>query len=133
MMKQKLKEILFLLKKHVYEFKNFIINPIMLKGPTGTSKTKTIQVLCDLQNLELIRINLSSETAIEDLMGRLVSNKDNSLSDLYKEGKFAEAYSKGKVLLLDEVNLEPNPILQCMLIALDSDKITQSVPGIGYF
>ena len=23
-------------------------NPIMLEGPTGTSKTKTIQVLCDL-------------------------------------------------------------------------------------
>ena len=109
-------------------------NPIMLEGPTGTSKTKTIQVLCDLQNLELIRINLSSETTIEDLMGRLISDKDNSFSGFtYKEGAFAEAYSKGKVLLLDEVNLAPNPVLQCMLTALDSDKITQSVPGIGYF
>ena len=107
-------------------------NPIMLEGPTGTSKTKTIQVLCDLQNLELIRINLSSETTIEDLMGRLISDKDNSFSGFtYKEGAFAEAYSKGKVLLLDEVNLAPNPVLQCMLTALDSNKITQSVPGIG--
>ena len=107
-------------------------NPIMLEGPTGTSKTKTVQVLCDLQNLKLIRINLSSETTIEDLMGRLISDKDNSFSGFtYKEGAFAEAYSKGKVLLLDEVNLAPNPVLQCMLTALDSDKITQSVPGIG--
>jgi midasin (ATPase involved in ribosome maturation) len=104
----------------------------MLEGPTGTSKTKTVQVLCDLQNLKLIRINLSSETTIEDLMGRLISDKDNSFSGFtYKEGAFAEAYSKGKVLLLDEVNLAPNPVLQCMLTALDSDKITQSVPGIG--
>jgi len=107
-------------------------NPIMLEGPTGTSKTKTIQVLCDLLNMKLIRINLSSETTIEDLMGRLISDKDNSFSGFtYKEGAFAEAYSKGYVLLLDEVNLAPNPVLQCMLTALDSYKITQSVPGIG--
>ena len=86
-------------------------NPIMLEGPTGTSKTKTIQVLCYLKNLKLVRINLSSETTIEDLMGRLISDKDNSFSGFtYKEGAFADAYSKGKVLLLDEVNLAPNPI-----------------------
>ena len=107
-------------------------NPIMLEGTTGTSKTKTVQVLCELLNLELIRMNLISETTIEDLMGRLISDKDNSFSGFtYKEGTFAEAYSKGKVLLLDEVNLAPNPVLQCMLSALDSDEITQSVPGIG--
>ena len=107
-------------------------NPIMLEGPTGTSKTKTIQVLCDLLNLELIRINLSSETTIEDLMGRLISDKDNSFSGfIYKEGAFSEAYSKGYALLLDEVNLAPNSVLQCMLTALDLEKITQSVLGIG--
>ena len=106
--------------------------PVMLEGPTGTSKTKTIQVLCDLLGLELIRINLSSETTIEDLMGRLIADKDNSFSGFkYKEGAFAKAYSEGKVLLLDEVNLAPNPVLQCMLSALDSDKVTQSVPGVG--
>ena len=107
-------------------------NPIMLEGPTGTSKTKTVQVLCNLENLDLIRMNLSSETTIEDLMGRLISDKDNSFSGFtYKLGTFADAYSNGKVLLLDEVNLAPNPVLQCILSALDSEKITQSVPGIG--
>ena len=107
-------------------------NPIMLEGPTGTSKTKTVQVLCNLENLELIRMNLSSETTIEDLMGRLISDKDNSFSGFtYKLGSFADAYENGKVLLLDEVNLAPNPVLQCILTGLDSDKITQSVPGIG--
>ena len=62
----------------------------------------------------------------------LESDKDNSFSGFkYKEGAFADAYSNGKVLLLDEVNLAPNPVLQCMLSALDSELITQSVPGIG--
>ena len=106
--------------------------PIMLEGQTGTSKTKTIQVLCDLIGFKLIRINLSSETTIEDLMGRLITDKDNSFSGFkYKKGAFAEAYSEGKVLLLDEVNLAPSPVLQCILSALDSDKVTQSVPGVG--
>ena len=74
----------------------------MLEGPTGTSKTKTIQVLRDLQGFDLIRFNLSSEATIEELMGRLFSDKENSFSGFtYKEGPLAEAYPKGKVLLLD--------------------------------
>ena len=106
--------------------------PIMLEGPTGTSKTKTALVVCKLLGLDLIRINLSSETTIEDLMGKLIADRDNSFSGFtYKKGSFSEAYSEGKVLLLDEVNLAPNPVLQCMLSALDSNKITQSVPGSG--
>ena len=106
--------------------------PIMLEGSTGTSKTKTAQVVCKLLGLELVRVNLSSETTIEDLMGKLIADKENSFSGFtYKKGSFAEAYSEGKILLLDEVNLAPNPVLQCMLSALDSDKITQSVPGSG--
>ena len=106
--------------------------PIMLEGPTGTSKTKTIQVLCKLIGLDLIRINLSSETTIEDLMGRLIADKDNSFSGFtYKKGAFADAYTNGKVLLLDEVNLAPNPVLQCMLNALDFNKVTQNIPGFG--
>ena len=81
---------------------------------------------------EQIRINLSSETTIEDLMGKLTTDKENSFSGFtYKKGSFAEAYSEGKILLLDEVNLAPNPVLQCMLSALDSDEITQYIPGVG--
>ena len=106
--------------------------PIMLEGPTGTSKTKTVQVVCDLLETEPIRINLSSETTLEDLMGKLTADKDNSFSGFtYKKGSFAEAYSEGKILLLDEVNLAPNPVLQSMLSALDSDEITQYIPGVG--
>ena len=106
--------------------------PVMLEGPTGTSKTKTVQVICDLLETEPVRINLSSETTIEDLMGKLTADKENSFSGFsYKKGSFTEAYSEGKILLLDEVNLAPNPVLQCMLSALDSDEITQYIPGVG--
>ena len=31
--------------------------PIILEGPTGTSKIKTIQILCDITGRKLIRFN----------------------------------------------------------------------------
>ena len=66
------------------------------------------------------------------LIGRLGSGGIDSWSSFkFVPGPFTEAFEKGYVLLLDEVNLAPNPVLQCMLSALDSDEITQSVPGIG--
>ena len=65
-------------------------------------------------------------------MGKLTADKENSFSGFtYKKGSFAEAYSEGKILLLDEVNLAPNPVLQCIFSALDSDEITQYIPGVG--
>ena len=54
---------------------------------------------------------------IVDLKRRLISDKDNSFNLFtYKENTFAEAYSKGKVLLLDEINLASNHVFKCMLI-----------------
>ena len=37
-------------KERLQKIKNFFDSriPVMLEGPTGTSKTKTIQVLCDI-------------------------------------------------------------------------------------
>lgn len=49
----------------------------MLEGPTGTSKTKIIQVLCDVLKKKLVRFNLSSETTIDDLIGRLGSEEED--------------------------------------------------------
>ena len=49
---------------------------------------------------------MSSETTIEDLIGRLGSKGDNSWSSFkFVPGPFTEAFEKGYVLLLDEVSL----------------------------
>ena len=62
-------------KERLQKIQNFFDSkiPVMLEGPTGTSKTKTIQVLCDIKKKKLVRFNLSSETTIEDLIGWLGS------------------------------------------------------------
>ena len=106
--------------------------PIILEGHTGTSKTKTIQVLCRILNKDLIRFNLSNETTIEDLIGRLDSGGNDSWSSFeFVPGPFAKAFDKGYVLLLDELNLGPNSVLQCMETALDTGEIRQDIPGYG--
>ena len=105
--------------------------PVVLEGDTGTSKTKSIEVLCEILGIsdKLIRINLSSETSIEDLMGRLVSNSENWSGFSFVEGPFIDAYSNGKILLLDEVNLVQKAIIQCIQSALDSDVISVEISG----
>jgi len=121
-------------KERLQKIKNFFDSkiPIMLEGPTGTSKTKTIQVLCDILKKKLIRFNLSSETAIEDLIGRIGSGGEDSWSSFkFVPGPFTEAFSKGYVLLLDEVNLGQKSVLQCMETSLDTGEIKQDIPGCG--
>ena len=116
------------------KIKNFFDSgiPVLLEGPTGTSKTKTIQVLCEILNKKLIRFNLSAETTIEDLIGRLgSSNEDSWNSFTFIPGPFTEAFEKGYVLLLDEVNLGQKSVLQCMESALDTGEIIQDIPGCG--
>ena len=113
-------------EKRLQKIKNFFDSriPVLLEGPTGTSKTKTIQVLCDILRKKLIRFNLSSETTIEDLIGRLGSGGEDSWSSIrFVPGPFTKAFSKGYVLLLDEVNLGQKSILQCMESSLDTGEI----------
>ena len=121
-------------KERLQKIKNFFDSkiPIMLEGPTGTSKTKTIQVLCSLLKKKLIRFNLSNETTIEDLIGRLGSGGEDSWSSFkFVPGPFTEACEHGHVLLLDEVNLGQKSVLQCMETALDTGEIKQDIPGCG--
>ena len=121
-------------KKRLQKIKNFFDSriPVLLEGPTGTSKTKTIQVLCHVFKKKLIRFHLSSETNIGDLIGRVVSGGEDSWSSFrFVPGPFTEAFSKGYVLLLEEVNLGQNSVLQCMETSLDTGEINQDVPRYG--
>ena len=104
--------------------------PLVLEGDTGTSKTKSIEVLCNIlgKSDKLIRLNLSSETSIEDLMGRLISNNENWSGFIFIEGSFIDAYINGKILLLDEVNLVEKSIIQCIQSSLDSNEICVEIP-----
>ena len=121
-------------KERLQKIKNFFDSriPVMLEGPNGTSKTKTIQVLCDILKKKLIRFNLSSETTIEDLIGRLGPEREDSWNSFkFVPGPFTEAFEKGYVLLLEEINLGQKSVLQVIETALDTGEIKQDIPGCG--
>ena len=50
--------------KKLKEIKYYISHnyPVLLEGPTGTAKTKSVEILCEEMGLKLKRFNLSSET-----------------------------------------------------------------------
>ncbi|KAH0800171.1 Dynein heavy chain, cytoplasmic [Histomonas meleagridis] len=104
--------------------------PVLLEGPTGTSKTLSAEVVCKLMEKELIRFNLSSETKTCDLLGRYVGETNSWAGIIVKPGPFLQAFSQGKCLLLDEINLASPSVLQCIEEALDSGVISVEIPGM---
>ena len=105
--------------------------PIMLVGPTGTSKTKSLLVWSELNNKsdKLIRFNPSAETTTEDLLGRLISDYDSFSGFKFKPGPFIEAFSEGKIFLMDEINFAPKYVLESLKSALDSGEFNQELQG----
>ena len=120
---KKLKEIKYYLS-HNY--------PVLLEGPTGTAKTKSVEILCEEMGLKLKRFNLSSETKTADLFGRYAGDPDSLSGISFKEGIFIEAFRKGYTLLLDEINLASNQVLQSFEECLDSHKISCEIPGMSW-
>ena len=120
--------------KKLKEIKYYISHnyPVLLEGPTGTAKTKSVEILCKEMGLTLKRFNLSSETKTADLFGRYAGDP-NSLSGIsFQEGVFIEAFKKGYTLLLDEINLASNQVLQSFEECLDSHKISCEIPGMPW-
>ena len=109
----------------LYQLESNLIsgNHVLLEGPTGSSKTKTVQIYCIIKGLDLIQFNMSGETNEEDLKGRTLSDI-NSFSGLkFKKGHFADAFINGKILLLDEINLANQGVLNFIANALDSEML----------
>ena len=112
--------------------------PVLLEGPTGTSKTRTTLIACDYitekinknkKKDELLRFNLSAETKIDDLIVKY-SGDNNSASGLkVEEGLFFTAYTKGHKILLDEINLAPREVLECIQQSLDSKVLSVESSG----
>ena len=120
--------------KKLKEIKYYISNnyPVLLEGPTGTAKTKSVEILCEEMGITLKRFNLSSETKTADLFGRYVGDANSFSGISFQEGVFIEAFKNGYTLLLDEINLASNQVLQSFEECLDSHKISCEIPGMPW-
>jgi midasin (ATPase involved in ribosome maturation) len=122
---------------------------VLLEGPTGTSKTRTtliaykyIQYLKKLKHKkhhneeedeeeekELLRFNLSAETKVDDLIAKYTGDPQSPAGLKIENGPFFKAFTEGYLLLLDEINLAPFSVLQCIIQALDSKILSLEIPG----
>ena len=113
--------------------------PVLLEGPTGTSKTRTTLIACEyitkILNKDskyddsLLRFNLSAETKIDDLLVKFSGDNKSASGLKVEEGQFFKAFTKGHKILLDEINLAPRDVLECMQQALDNKILSVESSG----
>ena len=100
--------------------------PVLLEGPSGTSKTFSTEFACLVAKTKklLIRFNKSFDTVPADLLGKIIGDKNSLAGISSQEDHFLKAFKYGHPLLLNEINLGSQAVLQCIKEALDSEIIT---------
>ena len=99
--------------------------PVLLEGSPGVGKTSLIQALAAASGHKLVRINLSEQTDIGDLMGSdlpVPSDSPSSSSEpkfSWCDGIFLKALKGGDWVLLDELNLASQTVLEGLNSTLD--------------
>ena len=108
--------------------------PIFITGLSGNGKTFSVVQACAESKREMSRVNITSETDEDDLLGgyRL---KDGQT--VWQNGPVIEAMERGAILLLDEIDLASNKIM-CLQPILEGNgvyvkKINKFVkPKVGF-
>lgn len=93
--------------------------PTLLVGQTGTGKNTILRHIAEkLGRTDVVRINLTGETTVEDLTGR-VQLKDGNTQD--QDGNVTLSVRNGKILILDEINACQPEVLFALQSLLDDD------------
>ena len=82
--------------EHAYKSKI----PVLLKGPTGTGKTRFIEYMAHHLETPLITISCHEETSSTDLIGRYIIK---GAETIWIDGPLTKAVKTGAVIYLDEI------------------------------
>ncbi|MCE7992717.1 MAG: CbbQ/NirQ/NorQ/GpvN family protein [Roseivirga sp.] len=88
--------------KEVYVFEHAYQNkiPMLLKGPTGTGKTRFIEFMAYRLDSAIITVSCHEETSSTDLIGRYIIK---GAETLWIDGPLTKAVRTGAILYLDEI------------------------------
>ncbi len=88
--------------KEVEVFKQTYENhlPILLKGPTGTGKTRFVEYMADKLDKKLLTVACHEETSSTDLIGRYIIKGTETL---WLDGPLTKAVKEGYIIYLDEI------------------------------
>lgn len=93
---------------------------ILLKGPTGSGKTKLAETLSETMNRPMHQINCSVDLDAESLLGfkTIQTNENGSQEIVFIDGPVIKVMKEGHILYIDEINMakpETLPILNGVL------------------
>lgn len=74
--------------------------PILLKGPTGTGKSRFVEHMAHQLNLPLITVSCHEETSSTDLIGRFIIK---GAETEWLDGPLTTAVRQGAIVYLDEI------------------------------
>ncbi len=74
--------------------------PILLKGPTGTGKSRFVEFMAHKLNKQMITVACHEETSSTDLIGRYIIK---GAETVWLDGPLTAAVRKGYILYLDEI------------------------------
>ncbi len=81
-----------------HTFQNKI--PLLLKGPTGTGKSRFVEYMAHKLNKQLLTVSCHEETSSTDLIGRFVIK---GAETIWLDGPLTTAIKKGYIIYLDEI------------------------------
>lgn len=82
--------------EHAYKSKL----PVLLKGPTGTGKTRFVSYMAHLLERKLITVSCNEETSSTDLIGRYIIR---GAETVWIDGPLTQAVKSGAIIYLDEI------------------------------
>jgi hypothetical protein len=94
--------------------------PLLLEGAPGIGKTAVVQEVSRLLGYGCERINLSSNTSLDQLLGSFIPRMiDGQRVFAWHDGVMVRAIREHKWLLLDEINLAQPEVLAAIAPLLD--------------
>ncbi|CAN0878069.1 MDN1 [Linum grandiflorum] len=105
--------------------------PALLEGSPGVGKTSLIAALGKYSGHKVVRINLSEQTDLMDLLGSdLPVESDEGMKFAWSDGILLQALKEGSWVLLDELNLAPQSVLEGLNAILDH-RAEVFIPELG--
>ena len=93
---------------------------LLLKGPTGSGKTKLAETLSETLEQPMYQVNCSIDLDAESLLGfkTIQTNDDGQQEIVFIDGPVIKAMKEGHILYIDEINMakpETLPVLNGVL------------------